>query len=80
MTSDLPQYWIVWAIVVLIAMRCLISMATLLRDRLQGLLVAHVKKQQIESMKRQRIMELREKIRAKKAASEIVEVKEKRAA
>ena len=80
MTSDLPQYWIVWAIVVLIAMRCLISMATLLRDRLQGLLVAHVKKQQIESMKRQRIMELREKIRAKKAASEIVEMKEKRAA
>ncbi len=80
MTGELPLHWIVWAIVVLIAMRCLISMATLLRDRLQGLLVAHVKKQQIESMKRQRIMELREKIRAKKAASEIVEVKEKRAA
>lgn len=80
MISELPLHWIVWTFVVLITMRCLISMATLLRDRLQELLVAHVKKQQIESMKRQRIMELREKIRAKKAASEIVDVKEKRAA
>lgn len=80
MTGELPLHWIVWTCVVLITMRCLIAMATLLRDRLQGLLVAHVKKQQIESMKRQRIMELREKIRAKKAASEIVDVKEKRAA
>jgi hypothetical protein len=43
-------------------------MATALRDRLQGLLVAHVKRQQIEAMKRQRIKELRESIRAKKAS------------
>jgi hypothetical protein len=43
-------------------------MATALRDRLQGLLVAHAKRQQIEAMKRHRIKELRESIRAKKAA------------
>ena len=80
MISELPVHWIVWAIVVLIAMRCLTSMATLLRDRLQALLVAHVKKQQAESMKRRRIIELREKIRAKKAAADNFEVREKRAA
>jgi len=42
-------------------------MSTLLRDRLQELLVAHVKKAQIEGQKKRRIVELREKIRAKKA-------------
>jgi hypothetical protein len=44
------------------------SLSILLKDRLQDLLIAHVKRQQIESKKRQRIAELREKIRAKKAA------------
>lgn len=42
-------------------------MSTLLRDRLQDLLVAHVKRAQIEAQKKRRIFELREKIRAKKA-------------
>ena len=42
-------------------------MSTLLRDRLQELLVAHVKRAQIEAQKKRRIFELREKIRAKKA-------------
>ena len=42
-------------------------MSTLLRDRLQELLVAHVKRSQIEGQKKRRIFELREKIRAKKA-------------
>ena len=80
MISEVPMQWIIWAIVVMVTLRCLISMATLLRDRLQGILVAHVKKQQAESLKRQRIVELREKILAKKAAADIVEVREKRAA
>lgn len=80
MLSDVPMHWIIWAIVFMITLQCLISMASSLRDRLQGLLVAHVKKQQTESMKRQRIVELREKIRAKKAAADNDEVKEKRAA
>ncbi len=42
-------------------------MSTLLRDRLQELLVAHVKRAQIEGQKKRRIFELREKIRDKKA-------------
>lgn len=67
--SDLPFKWLVWAVAVYVAMRCLMSLATLLRERLQGLLIAHVKRQQIESLKRQRIAELREKIREKKAAA-----------
>jgi len=52
----------------------------MLRDRLQALLVAHVKNQQVESKKRQRINELRGKIREKKANAEIVNANEKRAA
>ena len=58
MISDIPVQWIVWALVFLIAMRSLISMSILLRDRLQALLVEHVRKQQVESQKRQRIKEL----------------------
>jgi hypothetical protein len=42
-------------------------MAAALRHRLQGLLVAHLKRQQIEAMKRHRIKELRKSVRAKKA-------------
>jgi len=54
-------------------------MSTLLRDRLQKLLVAHVKKAQIEGQKKRRIVELREKIRAKKvkAAEEASKVTNK---
>ncbi len=78
--NELPLRWIVWALVFFLAMRCLISMSILLRDRLQGLLVEHVKKQQLEAQKRQRIFELREKIRAKKAHAEEAEIQEKRAA
>jgi hypothetical protein len=59
--------WIACGIVLLVALQCLTSIATALRDRLQGLLVAHAKRQQIEARKRQRITELRESIRAKKA-------------
>jgi len=80
MFSEPPIRWIVWGIVVFVALRSLISLAIKLRDRLQSLLVEHVKKQQIESQKRQRIKELREKIRAKKANAESDNSKEKRAA
>ena len=80
MFSEPPIRWIVWGIVVFVALRCLMTLATKLRDRLQSLLVEHVKKQQIESQKRQRIKELREKIRAKKANVEPDNSKEKRAA
>ena len=80
MISEIPLRWVIWAIVVFVALRCLIAMAILLRDRLQDLLVAHVKRQQVEAKKRVRIRELREKIRAKKAsaavAAEIKEFKE----
>ena len=72
--------WIVWGIVVFVALRSLMSLAVKLRDRLQSLLVEHVKNQQLESQKRQRIKELREKIRAKKAIAESDNSKEKRAA
>jgi hypothetical protein len=68
MLSDLPINWIVWGVAAFVALRCLMSLSILLKDRLQDLLIAHVKRQQIESKKRQRIAELREKIRAKKAA------------
>jgi len=67
MIDELQLRWALWAIVVFISLRCLLSMSTLLRDRLQELLVAHVKKAQIEGQKKRRIVELREKIRAKKA-------------
>ena len=80
MISELQLRWLLWSIVVFVTMRCLLSLSILLRDRLQDLLVQHVKKQQIESQKRQRIKELREKIRAKKATMETVATKEKKAA
>ncbi|HUP77240.1 MAG TPA: hypothetical protein VM260_01675 [Pirellula sp.] len=80
MLSEPPIRWIVWGIVVFVALRSLISLAIKLRDRLQSLLVEHVKKQQMESQKRQRIKELREKIRSKKANAELDNSKEKRAA
>ena len=80
MLSEPPIRWIVWGIVVFVALRSLISLAIKLRDRLQSLLVEHVKKQQIESQKRQRIKQLRETIRAKKANAESDNSKEKRAA
>ena len=67
MISELQLRWALWAIVVFITLRCLLSMSILLRDRLQDLLVAHVKRAQIEAQKKRRIFELREKIRAKKA-------------
>ena len=80
MVSELQLRWLLWSIVVFIAMRCLLSLSILLRDRLQDLLVQHVKKQQIESQKRQRIKELREKIRAKKASLKEGAAQEKKAA
>lgn len=80
MNRELPIQWIVWGIVFFVAMRCLIKLSTTLRDRLQALLVAHVKKQQIESQKRQRINELRGKIREKKANADTVNANKKRAA
>ena len=77
MFDELPVRWLLWAIVVFVALRCLIALAILLRDRLQDLLIAHVKKEQIESQKRARIRELREKIRAKKAtAAAVAEIRE----
>jgi heme exporter protein D len=68
MLNELPLQWIAYGIVLLVTLKCLTSMATARRDRLQGLLVSHAKRQQMEAMKRQRIKELRESIRAKKAA------------
>ena len=81
MVSELQMRWLLWAFVVFVTMRCLLSLSILLRDRLQDLLVQHVKRQQIESQKKKRIMELREKIRAKKAAAQAeIEAKAKKAA
>lgn len=80
MTNELPLRWILWVLVFFLTMRCLISMSILLRDRLQGLLIEHVKKQQIESQKKKRISELREKIRIKKAIAAEADLSEKRAA
>jgi hypothetical protein len=45
------------------------SLAKRLREYLQGLLIEHVKRQQIESKKRKRINELRDMIRKRKAES-----------
>jgi len=69
MFSDIPFQWIVWGIVMLIAFRSLISMSIQLRDRLQALLLAYIKQQRIESRKLQRIRELRERIKARKAVA-----------
>ena len=80
MISELQMRWLLWALVVFVALRCLLSLSILLRDRLQDLLVQHVKKQQIEAQKRKRIIELREKIRAKKASIVESVVTEKKAA
>jgi hypothetical protein len=66
MLNELPIHWLVWGIAAYVSMKCAISLATILKDRLQALLVEHVKKQQIESLKRRRISELRDKIRQKK--------------
>ena len=78
--NEIPLRWILWVLVFFLTMRCLISISILLRDRLQGLLIEHVKKQQLESQKRQRILELREKIRIKKANAAEADISEKRAA
>ena len=81
MFGELSVRWIVWAIVVFVALRSLASLSILLRDRLQGLLVDYIKLQQAESQKRQRIKELREKIRMKKSdASAQMEAEIKKAA
>ncbi|MEI7460864.1 MAG: hypothetical protein WCK15_15750 [Pirellula sp.] len=66
MLNELTLRWIACGIVLLVTLQCLTSIATALRNRLQGLLVAHLRRQQIEAMKRQRIKEFRESIRAKK--------------
>ncbi len=79
MIGDTPFRWILWALVFYVAMRSLISTAILLRDRLQGLLVAHVKQQQVDAQKRKRIQELREKIRIKKANLLSAEAREREA-
>jgi hypothetical protein len=71
MSSELAIRLFFYAIGFVVAMKCLMSLADLLREHLQGLLVAHVKRQQIEALKRKRIAELRDKIRAKKAESEM---------
>lgn len=78
MLNALSLRWIVCGIVLLVTLKYLMSMAIMLRDRLQGLLVAHVNRQRIEALKRQRIQEHRETLRAKKAAQESSD--EKRAA
>lgn len=70
MPSEQFLKWGLSLIACYIAMRCLISLSEVLREHLKGLLIAHVKRQQIEMRKRQRIAELKEKIRAKKAAAE----------
>ena len=76
MLTDLPIKWILCCVAVFVALSCIMSLATLLKERLHGLLVEHVKRQQIESKKRQRITELREKIRSKKSKeSSEIEVK-----
>jgi len=81
MFSEQTIRLIVWAIVVFITLRTLLGSAIMLRDRLQGLLMEYIKKQQIESQKRKRITELREKIRAKKTTAEVVvAMKEKKVA
>ena len=67
--SEQTLRWIIQALAIYIAMRCLMSLAIRLREHLQGLLIEHVKRQQIESKKRKRINELREIIRKRKAAS-----------
>ena len=67
MFGELSVRWIVWAIIVFVALRSLASLSIMLRDRLQGLLVDYIKLQQAESQKRQRIKELREKIRVRKS-------------
>ena len=67
MLNELPLRWIVFVLVLLVTLKCLMSIVTTHRDRLQGLLVAHAKRQQSEAMKRKRIKELRESIQAKKA-------------
>lgn len=61
--------WIIIALAIYVAIRCLISLAKRLREHLQGLLIEHVKRQQIESKKRKRIEELRDMIRKRKAAA-----------
>jgi hypothetical protein len=70
MLSEQAIPWMLAAAAVFLAMRCLVSLAGLLKERLQGLLTNHVKRCQIERRKRLRILELREKIRARKASAE----------
>ena len=78
MLSEFPWQWMIVTVAAYVALRCIMSLGTRLRDHLQGLLVEHVKRQQIESKKKKRIQELREAIRKKKAAA--LEESERKAA
>lgn len=65
--EDFPIRWAIWGLAFYIAFRCLLSMTQRLNDRLQGLLSDYILRQRIEMHKKKRILELRERIRAKKA-------------
>jgi predicted Holliday junction resolvase-like endonuclease len=61
--------WVVWGLVVLLAIRGLIRMSKDLRERLQQLLVDYVKEQKQEANRKRKIMEIRDKFRRMKEAA-----------
>jgi hypothetical protein len=73
--SDFPVTWLVAIAACYVAVRSLIALANRRREDLQGLLSAHVKRARVESLKKRRIRELREKIRAKKAMEKEAETR-----
>ncbi len=71
--NDSIVAFLIWGVATFVAVRCIMTMSTLLRDRLQGLLVNYVQRQRLDMHKKRRIRELRMKIREKKLRESDVE-------
>jgi len=68
--ESIPWTWILWGIVVLIAIKSLTSMSEQLRARLQGLLTQYLDQQKMEAKKRAKIRGLQARIRKLKFEAE----------
>jgi uncharacterized protein YlxW (UPF0749 family) len=68
--ESIPWTWILWGIVVLIAIKSLTSMSEKLKTRLQGLLKQYIDQQKMEAQKRAKIRGLQAKIRKLKLEAE----------
>ncbi len=61
--------WLIWGVVVFMALRVLIRMALELQSHLQELLVAYVREQKEIAARNRKIMQIREKVKKLKEAA-----------